>query len=82
MTRQTTTMAIALALAGAVGVRSPTFARGDDLSARLAPRAADATGYFYYPGNYVDDGYVYEPPVVRDPSHAHIKSLRHRHRGR
>jgi hypothetical protein len=78
--RQTITIAVALVLAGALGATSPTLARGVDRAARLGPRPADATGYFYYPGNYVDDGYVYDPAAVRGRSHAHVKSSRHRHR--
>lgn len=72
MTCQSTRIATALALAGALalGATSASLARGGKAAVRLAKVPADATGYFFYPANYVGDNYVYDPLSIRRQSAA------------
>ena len=82
MTQQMNKLATVLVLAGAfaASAASPTLARGGRLVAGIAKLPADANGYFYVPPNYVDDGYVYDPPGSRSHRHAAGGRSHHRHR--
>jgi hypothetical protein len=73
------TFAFALALASAVAAATavPSFARGKAHS-RIGKRPADAHGYFFYPPNWMDDMYVYNPSYRR-VHHKHPRRTRRHH---
>jgi hypothetical protein len=76
----TTTLAISLAGAMAIFATPPAQARSNTAVVRIGKRPADATGYFFYPGNAYDDFYVYDPPAARRLIGYSARPSRHRHR--
>jgi hypothetical protein len=77
---QVTKIATALTLAGALTTAATISSRGDTLSVHVGKRPADANGYFFYPGNSYDDGYVYDPAASRGELRSPMRRSRHRHR--
>ena len=76
MTSRTTSMAIALAGAVVLAATLPSLARNAHTATRIGKRPADQNGYFFFPGNYLDDNYVYDPPRP-----AEFQAWPTRHRG-
>jgi hypothetical protein len=67
--------ALALATATAAQARDPYRAPSPH------KRWADANGYFFFPANYMDDSYVYDPsgvPRTRVRHWHHHKAVRYR----
>jgi len=67
MTRPTTKLPAVLMTAVALAFAATGAAQARDPYPGRIPHKvrADATGYFFYPANYMDDMYVYVPPAER-----------------
>ncbi len=80
--------ALGLAAAFVLSANMPSFARSRHVAAVHKVRMpsphkvrADANGHFFFPANYFDDSYVYDPPATRRHAKARTTSSRHRPHG-